>query len=85
LESRAKSDQRLAIDYRVYFRLANGKLSPKVFKLSETTLDTGDSMSIKKKHSFKIATTRKLYPGEHKIEIMINGCPYGDVGFELVE
>jgi 3-methyladenine DNA glycosylase AlkC len=84
LVSQAKTDQRLAIDYRVYFRLANGKLSPKVFKLSEKSLPGSESITLSKKHSFKPATTRKLYPGRHEIEIMINGEVAGKVSFDLV-
>lgn len=84
LVSKAKVDQRLAIDYRVYFRIASGKLSPKVFKLSEKTLASSESLAVSKKHGFKIATTRKLYPGSHAIEIIINGKAVGKVGFDLV-
>ncbi len=82
--SEARADQRLAIDYRVYFRIASGKLSPKVFKLSEKTLKASESITLSKKHAFKIATTRKLYPGSHAIEIIINGKAVGKVAFDLV-
>ena len=39
-----------------------------------------------KKHHFKAnMTTRKLYAGEHKVELQINGKIYASIKFDLLE
>lgn len=75
--------QRLAVDYRLHYRKANGKLAPKVFKLTEKNLGPGETVSLATDHSFRPMTTRKHYPGPHLIEIIINGRPYGQLRFHL--
>jgi hypothetical protein len=52
---------------------ANGQLTPKVFKLTKKVLGPGETVMITKKHSFRPVTTRQYYPGEHAVEIQING------------
>ena len=73
IESAAKAEQKLLVDYIVHYRKANGKLGPKVFKWTEKTLPAGGSVKLKKKQSFKNVSTRKHYPGEHFVEIQVNG------------
>jgi len=81
--SKANVEQRLAIDYRVHYRKANGKLAPKVFKLAEKTLPPGGTVSLSTGHSFRAMTTRKHYPGRHEIEIVINGRTCDRIEFHL--
>ena len=83
--SSAKKEQRLAVDYRVEFQSASGKPSSKVFKLSEKSIAAGGTLPLQKKHSFVPATTRKLFPGEHKVEIIINGKSAGTKTFMLTK
>ncbi|MCP4674417.1 MAG: DNA alkylation repair protein [Deltaproteobacteria bacterium] len=83
INSLAKTEQRLAIDYRVHYRKANGKLAPKVFKLAERTLAAGETVSLSTSHSFRTMTTRKHYPGGHEIELVINGRTCDRVAFHL--
>jgi 3-methyladenine DNA glycosylase AlkC len=83
VESRGDAPQNLMIDYVVYHMRANGKLTPKVFKLTKKTLQPGESLHIEKRHSFAPVTTRKYYPGEHAIEPKINGKLLGRVTFRL--
>jgi 3-methyladenine DNA glycosylase AlkC len=69
----AKREEGLIIDYILHFRMKNGKLSPKVHKLKKLHMRQGEE-KFSKKHLFKVGmTTRKLYAGEHKIELQING------------
>ncbi|MCG3217461.1 MAG: DNA alkylation repair protein [Candidatus Heimdallarchaeota archaeon] len=65
--------QKLMIDYRIYYMKANGKLAGKVFKLRKFVLKKDEKKTIIKKHSFRQMSTRKHYPGEHKIELIVNG------------
>ena len=83
LSNKTKRDQKLAVDYAVFYMKKSGKPSRKVFKLKELILKAGDRQAIKKKQVFKDFTTRKHYPGTHSIEIQINGIPQKKADFEL--
>ena len=85
VQNRAESPASLAIDYVIHYRKANGKQAPKVFKLTTATLAPGESISLSRAHSFKPVTTRVLYPGEHAIELQINGERVGRTPFELIK
>lgn len=75
--------QDLMIDYIVHFMKKNGSTSPKVFKLKTVTLPPGESLTFRKKQSFKPINTRRYYPGTHRIEIQINGDIIAGVDFEV--
>ena len=64
------------VDLRVNFVKANGSTAPKVFKGAELSLDGGDSAVISKTVSVAQHTTRKHYPGEHAVEVLINGTAH---------
>lgn len=83
LHSESPELQKLVIDYAVHFVKANGKTSPKVFKLKNLELDGNTHQRIVKTHAFKEITTRKYYEGEHRIEIIINGEPKASQSFLL--
>ncbi|AXB42063.1 DNA alkylation repair protein [Amycolatopsis albispora] len=73
----------LAIDYVVHHRKANGALAPKVFKLTTRTLPAGEAATIERRHSFKPISTRVYHPGEHALELQINGQAFGRLPFLL--
>lgn len=81
--NRGTTELRLAIDYVVHHVKANGTLAPKVFKLTTRTLAPGESATIGKRHSFKPISTRTYYPGEHALELQINGRTFGRSTFTL--
>jgi len=83
IKSQSTQTQRLVIDYIIHHLKANGKLAPKVFKLTKRTLEAGESVRISKKHSLRPISTRKYYPGTHHLEIQVNGTLFGKVSFEL--
>ena len=85
IESLADKSLNLMIDYVVHHLRANGSLSPKVFKLSKTSIQPGEVLRIEKKHSFAPVTTRRYYPGAQAIEPKINGQSFGRVRFVLRE
>jgi 3-methyladenine DNA glycosylase AlkC len=76
---------KVAVDYVVHHRKANGSLSAKVFKLTTRELDPGDSVPVARSHSFRPITTRRYYPGDHLLELQVNGRRFGGARFELVE
>lgn len=70
----ATADTNLLVDYVIHFVKKNGTTAPKVFKWKTVSLKEGESLHLTKKHRLKAdATTFTLYPGEHKVEIQING------------
>ncbi|GAA1125261.1 DNA alkylation repair protein [Citricoccus alkalitolerans] len=75
---------RLAIDYVMHHRKANGTLSAKVFKLSTRDLESGEEMVIDRAHSFRSITTRRYYPGDHAVALQVNGVATTPVPFELL-
>ena len=79
----ATKSQTLLIDYLIYFRKANGTLSPKIFKLTSKNLAPGEILTLSKVHALKPMTTRTLYSGEHILEIQINGQSFAKTPFEL--
>ncbi|MBT5330739.1 MAG: DNA alkylation repair protein [Porticoccaceae bacterium] len=83
VKSEATSSQRLAIDFAIHHRKANGSLSAKVFKWKEINLDPGEVIQIAKKHPIKKITTRAYYSGSHKLELIVNGKSRGISEFYL--
>jgi 3-methyladenine DNA glycosylase AlkC len=73
---------KVRLEHTVYFVKAKGKLSKKVFKITEKDYDSG-TYSISKKQSFQEQTTRKHYPGTHQISIIVNGEEKAKASFEL--
>ncbi len=73
LASGAAHDQKLAVDYAVHFVKASGKTSPKVFKLKELVLKAGERRPVEQRHRFVDRTIRTHHPGDHLIELLVNG------------
>ncbi len=85
LHSLIYDEQSAVIDYAIYFVKANGKHSPKVFKLKNIKLRNKQCLDLDKKHPFKIITTRRYYPGLHKLVILLNGKAVSTCTFELLK
>ncbi len=69
----SKQAQRVLVDFCIHYIKANGSSRAKVFKLKTLTLDAGERLSVSKKVSLAEMTTRKHYPGNHRVEALING------------
>jgi len=63
---------KIRLEYAIFYMKANGKLSKKIFQIIEKEYSLG-TYSLKRKQSFANMTTRKHYPGEHQIAIIVNG------------
>ena len=74
---------KVRIEYGLYYQKANGSLSKKVFKISETKCAKKSTTWITRKQSFKVITTRKLHIGKHQVSIIINGNEFDKIDFEL--
>lgn len=73
----------LMIDYAIHFVKANGKKSPKVFKWKDLKSHSGGALEDSRTHAIKPITTRVYYPGEHLIEIIVNGRSVAQAEFTL--
>lgn len=80
----ADSERAAVIDYQVHYVKADGKTRPKVFKIREVTLAPGAELTLARTLSVAPMTTRKHYPGRHRVELLVNGQvrPLGE--FELL-
>ncbi|MBU2879636.1 DNA alkylation repair protein [Aliiglaciecola lipolytica] len=83
LDGQSVKEQLLMIDFAIHHQKANGELKAKVFKWKSITLEHGQPLLLAKSHPFKAITTRRYYPGIHKIEVIINGVSVALKSFEL--
>jgi 3-methyladenine DNA glycosylase AlkC len=84
LQNSYKEDLLVRLEYAVYLLRANGKHNKKVFKISEKRYPADSTSKVMRKHSFRKVTTRRYYPGLHKISIILNGKEFQMHEFELV-
>ena len=73
LLNQSNRQQDLLIDYAVTYVRKQKGTGRKVFKWTTTQLPAGESIALSKKHPMKLTSVRTLYPGSHKVEILING------------
>ncbi|MCH2040537.1 MAG: DNA alkylation repair protein [Saccharospirillaceae bacterium] len=83
ITSCAATTQPLLVDLVIHYVKANGSAGPKVFKLKTVELEPAGSAQFSKKVSLKNMSTRKHYPGVHRVEALINGVRFALGGFEL--
>ncbi|MCB1189713.1 MAG: DNA alkylation repair protein [Leptospiraceae bacterium] len=84
LELISEKDEKLIIDYLIYFQNRFGEMkNKKVFKITQILMKKNQKFCISKKHPLRKMTTRKLFPGKHKLEIQINGAKLGNEYFDL--
>jgi 3-methyladenine DNA glycosylase AlkC len=73
------------VDFVLWRNRADGRQSPRVFKLKQLDLPPGRAVDLRKAHRLKgDATTFRLHPGPHRVELMVNGRVLGAAGFDLV-
>lgn len=83
LASASDRVQKIVVDYAVHHVKADGRTAPKVFKWKTLTLAPGETVEMSKRHGIKPITTRRYYPGEHAVEVLVNGQALARVVFEL--
>jgi 3-methyladenine DNA glycosylase AlkC len=72
LHTKQQTLGKLRLEFVISFMKANGKQADKIFKISEGEYDQA-TKHINRFFSFKPISTRKYYPGEHRLSIVING------------
>ncbi len=83
LTSTAEQPQRVRLDYGVHYLRKNGSHSAKVFKLAERTIPPGHSVLVERTHRTRIVTTRRLYAGQQRIDVRVNGVATPTVDWTL--
>lgn len=84
LQNRRGTPQRVLVDFAVFYVKASGEARAKVFKLRTLELAPHETVRIAKRLSLEQRTTRRHYPGMHRVELVLNGRsePLGQ--FELL-
>jgi len=84
IQSTSKRAQKVVVDFAVHYVKSNGETRPKVFKLKVVDLAPAQSLTLSKRISFRAISTRRYYPGKHRIEVLVNGASHGAAEFQLI-
>ena len=76
---------KVRLEYAVDYVKSGGKHSRKIFQISEVTLKENEKKPYVRKHSFADLSTRKHYPGTHRVTLIVNGEECGTLEFEVLE
>jgi 3-methyladenine DNA glycosylase AlkC len=77
-------EQKIRLEYAIFYPMKNGKFSKKVYKISERIFAPKETSTINRKQKFILITTRVFYPGLHKITLIVNGEEKAEGEFELM-
>lgn len=75
--------QRLVIDYVIHYVKAGGGAFEKVFKWTEVDLAAQATLTLAKSQVIRDFTTRRHYPGTHRIDLQVNGQRVAEAEFVL--
>jgi 3-methyladenine DNA glycosylase AlkC len=84
LRSRSRAAQDLLVDLAVHFVKANGRSTPKVFKLKRIELPARGRAQLATAVSLAVHTTRRPQPGRHQVDVIVNGTPTSVGEFQVV-
>ena len=85
LRSQAPQPVLACVDYAIRYAGARGGADRcKVFKGAQLQLLPGQPQHIEFKRDFVPRTTRRLYPGRHEAQVLVNGAVLGTLGFDLL-
>lgn len=77
------TEHKLRLEYAIYYVKHLQKTTRKVFKISERSIGAGQSIDFVRNQSFKPITTRRYYPGMHRVAVICNGEELAEGCFEL--
>lgn len=75
---------KVRLEYAIEYQTSSGKISRKVFKIKELNLEGNQAIQIEKYQRFQDFTTRKHFPGTHRISMIVNGEAFATRTFEVV-
>lgn len=82
IRTNSSVSQQLRVEYAIDFVKANGTTSRKLFKVTEHNYDNVERNYVRT-HHFKDLTTRKHYPGKHRLSVIINGKELAKTDFNV--
>lgn len=85
LSSRSRAPQSLLVDVAVHFVKARDRTSRRVFKLKRLELAPRGRVELATSFSLKVHTTRVPRPGEHAVDVLVNGSVLPAGSFRVVE
>ncbi len=72
------------VDYAISFPGPTGRLGRKIYKLRRLTVTAGEPVSVGHRHLLRAGmTTRRIVPGEHRLDILVNGRPRATANFVI--
>jgi 3-methyladenine DNA glycosylase AlkC len=77
LTNKAPEATLFRIEIGIDYVKSNGSTSRKLFKISERRFEPAVAYSFARRISFADLTTRKHYPGKHRIAVVVNGIELG--------
>ncbi|MCF8160200.1 MAG: DNA alkylation repair protein [Polaromonas sp.] len=77
--------QGVLVDLAVHYIKASGQAKAKVFKLKTLELAPGQTAALAKTLSLAEMSTRKHYPGLHRVDVLLNGEAQTLGAFELLK
>lgn len=83
IHNQNQTEQKVRLEYAVYYKKQNGQNTKKVYKISERIYPAGAEVSIVRKQKFVLITTRKFHLGAHQVSMIINGAEQELSHFEL--
>ncbi|MDR3540538.1 MAG: hypothetical protein P4L69_06150 [Desulfosporosinus sp.] len=73
----------IRVEYGIDFVKARGQTSRKLFLLFDRTVSGGKRLTGTRTHNWSNLTTRRHYPGEHRITLLVNGREVAYAGLML--
>ena len=73
LHNPGRRAQRALVDLRLHYVKSRGQHAAKVFKLKTVEIPPGEAVAFGKSISLADMTTRRHHPGEHLVEVLVNG------------
>jgi len=74
LANPSDDDAKLVVDFALHYRSANDTVrAPKVFKWKTFVLAAHETVTLTKQHPMRDVSIRRLNPGVHRVDLLING------------
>ena len=80
---KAEQSTKIRLEYGIDYVKKNGKQSRKIFQIIEGELEKNEEKIINKSQAFSDLSTRKHYPGTHRVILIANGIEQENIEFDL--
>lgn len=84
LRPTAEGRHAFMVDYAITYQNYSQTGSRKVFKGTTAERGRGEPLEMHRRISLASRSTRTIYPGRHRVEVLVNGSSAGTVEFEVV-